>query len=611
MGENSGIQALTAVIRAITMGQIRNAVVLRMLTNEVAVGLCIGLIWATVVGAVAYLACGRFKLGMIIAVAVIINLVMAMLVGVLLPLSTRRFGIGPEIAGVVAQTNVVGFFSFLWARDGDQAMSADASTSFIPGGNDVSDVFDIAVIGSGPGGYRAAVLAALRGKRVAIVEKQDWGGCCLNRGCVPKKDWHHSASIVAASRSFAKRGITGHLEVNLAQAWEHQKAVVRKVQESYLDFMKRLGIVAHSGAASFESPHSLRIRAEGGDNRLEAAHVIVATGSTPRIPAGLAPIAQRILTTDMLFDGRPPPGRRVAVIGGGVIGAEFAFILTMFGREVHWVTRRAPLVRTLFSAQALSTLKAALRDCGVEPIQGADVASCELRDGGLMLALDSGRQLAVDWILLGTGRVPFTEGLGLDVVGVQLDDHGFLRVNEWLQTSLPHVYGIGDCISDRMTANQAMADAAVAIQNIVAGDARDAWRRRDPLWVPEVIYSAVELARIGLNEDLAEDSGLEPAVGFAAFENSPCALGQDDARGFVRLISDMDEGTFLGGEVVGREAGELIHILSLVPDRATALRWLARTWVNHPTRAEEFVNATETLASKWGLSERVFDAPWA
>ncbi|MHB8346470.1 MAG: dihydrolipoyl dehydrogenase family protein [Acidiferrobacterales bacterium] len=471
----------------------------------------------------------------------------------------------------------------------------------------MTEVFDIAVIGSGPGGYRAAVLGALRGKRVAIVEKQDWGGCCLNRGCVPKKDWYHSARLIASSRTFAGRGIGGSLAADLQQAWEHQETVVHTVQESYLDYMKRLGIGMYSGKASFVSLHELDIMSTTECVRLQAANVIIATGSKPTAPAGLAPSAGRILTTDMLFDEPPPPGRRVAVIGGGLIGAEFAFILSMLGLRVHWIMRRSPLKRTRFSARALTVLGEALRDCGIEPIEGTSVTGSEMRKGELALALDGRQGLAVDWALLGTGRAPFTDGLALDAIGIGLDDHGFVRVNESLQTSVPHVYAVGDCISEHMTANQAIADAAVAVQNIVAASSpHQAQRRRDVLWVPEVVYSAVELARIGMNEDLAEDAGLEPAVGFAAFEKSPCALGQDDTRGFVRLIGELDSGALLGAEVAGSEAGELIHMLALAPDQASALALLVRAWFNHPTRSEEFVNAAETLASKWGLAERIF-----
>ncbi len=469
----------------------------------------------------------------------------------------------------------------------------------------MADKFDIVVIGSGPGGYRAAVLGALRGQRVAIIEKQDWGGCCLNRGCVPKKDWYHTAKLVAASRHYAQRGISGVLAADLDAAWDHQEKVVQTVQGSYVDYMKRLGITAFTGVGRFADAHALAVAGSGGETMIEAANVIIATGSRPDIPPGLSPAPGKILTTDMLFDARPPKGKRVAIVGGGVIGAEFAFILRQFDKDIVWFTNRAPLARTLFSPQALATLKNAFAQAGVVARQGVRVQSAAPTGEGVRLSLSDGEGLDVDWVLIGTGRVPYTDGLHLDAAGVALDARGFVRTNDTLQTTVPHIYAIGDCISEWMTANQALRGAAVAVDNIVGGGGR----KHDPLWVPEVVYSAVELARVGMNEDLAEDAEREPAVGFAAFETSPRALGQDDTAGFVRILGDLDDASLLGGEVVGSEAGELIHILTLAPDRETALRWLVQGSFNHPARAEEFQNATETLATKWHLADRIFGAP--
>lgn len=467
----------------------------------------------------------------------------------------------------------------------------------------MSQAFDILVIGSGPGGYRAAVLAALRGRKVAIVEKAQWGGCCLNRGCVPKKDWHHTANLVAAARHFAGRGIAGGpLSGDLAQAWHHQRKVVTTVRDSYIDYMKRLGISAYTGAARFVDAHTVAITGPDGEVPVTAGHIVIATGSTPHIPDGLQVVAGKVLTTDMLFDVEPPPGRRVAVVGGGVIGAEFAYILKLLGREVEWLVSRTPLARARFSAQALSTLKAALKAHGVAARQGVRVQGASVGADGVTIKLSDGQTLDVDWLLLGSGRVPYTDGLALTAAGVTLDAAGFIATNSHLATSVPHIYAIGDCVSEHMTANQAIADATLAVENILDGNRRV----RDPLWVPEVVYSAVELACAGMNEDMAEDQGLEPAVGFAAFETSPKALGQDDTRGFVRLIGELDSGRLLGGEVVGAEAGELVHLLTLAPDPATALRWLASGRYNHPARSEEFINATETLATKWGLAGHIF-----
>ncbi|MEJ2059805.1 MAG: NAD(P)/FAD-dependent oxidoreductase [Gammaproteobacteria bacterium] len=467
----------------------------------------------------------------------------------------------------------------------------------------MSDRFDLAIIGSGPGGYRAAILAALRGLSVAIIEKNDWGGCCLNRGCVPKKAWHHTAQLIAGQRAFAERGISGTLQGDMMQAWEHQETVVKTVQDSYVDYMKRLKVTPIEGAARFQDRETLTVTASDGSERtLHAKHTIIATGGSPHIPEPFAEVDGKVLTSDMLFDSPPPAGKRVAVIGSGVIATEFAFIFSMLGKEVVWLARSPMLRKIPFSPQAVGTLREALKRHDIELQNGVHFERVDTDGDGVRIHLAEGETVEVDWVCLGTGRVPYTEGLGLEAAGVKTDANGFVQRNTHLQTDADNIYAIGDVACEMMTANHAISDATVAVDNIIEGNTRS----QDSLWVPIVVYSAVELARLGMDEDMAEDEELEPAIGFAAFETSPRALGQDDTDGFVRLLSDMDSGRLLGGEIVGAEAGELITILSLAPDHETALRWLASGTYNHPARAEEIINATETLASKWGLQGEIF-----
>lgn len=462
--------------------------------------------------------------------------------------------------------------------------------------------YDITVIGSGPGGYRAAILGALRGKRVAIIEKAEWGGCCLNRGCVPKKDWHHSARLLAASRDFAARGIRGGLEPDLGIAWEHQRQVVSTVRDSYVNYMKRLGVTAIQGHGRLVDQHCVAV--DGAtEQRIATEHIILATGSSPRLPAGVEPVPGRILTTDMLFDAPPPAGARVAVVGSGVIGTEFAFILSLLGKEVVWLTNSRPLNKTRFSPQARRTLMDALARHGIAPRTGVTLRASRAHGDGVTLELGDGTALETDWLLLGTGRRPHTEGLGLEALGITTDADGFIHRGPDLRTAVPTIFAIGDVTSPQLTANQALADATLAVDNILSAGAAE----QNPDAVPEAIYSAVELARIGLDEDQAEDDGFEPAVGFAAFETSPRALGQGETDGFVRLLADMDSGALLGGEIVGTEAAELIHLLSTAPDPQSALRNLARARYNHPGRAEELQNAAETMASKWGLTDFLYE----
>lgn len=463
------------------------------------------------------------------------------------------------------------------------------------------DNFDLVVIGSGPGGYRAAVLGALRGLHVAIVEKAEWGGCCLNRGCVPKKDWYHTARVLAAASRFAKRGIVGALRPDFMAAWSHQERVVEQVQASYLDYLKRLGVARYGGVASFEGPRQIRVHGDGKDHALAARRVIIATGSKPDVPDFLRHVSPtRILTTDDLFDAQPPPGEHVAIIGAGVIATEFAFILTLLGKRISWLARSEPLSRTRFSAQARAALKKALAGYRVNAVR-EQVVAARAEGAGIALDLASGRSEVSDWVLVATGRRPVTDALSAPRGGVELDADGFIIVNEGLQTTAAGVYAIGDCVRGAMTANQALHDASAVIGSIISEETV----ARAPERVPEVIYSALELARIGLDEDQAEDAGFEPAIGFAAFETSPQALGQDDAEGFVRLLGDMDSGRLLGGEIVGAEAGELIHTLAMAA-QGGSLSSIVRTSFNHPSRAEEVLNATETLAHKWGLATAIF-----
>jgi dihydrolipoamide dehydrogenase len=462
-----------------------------------------------------------------------------------------------------------------------------------------SRTFDLAVIGSGPGGYRAAVLGALRGLKVAVIEQGAWGGTCLNRGCVPKKAWYTSARLVAANRGYAARGLAGGLTPDLGQAWRHQRSVVEAVRASYVDYLERLGVAAFTGRATLRPPRDINIAGAGA---ISAGAVILATGSAPFVPAALALRAGRVLTTDELFDTPPPPGRRIAVIGSGVIGTEMAFILAQLGCEVVWLTQSEALARNGFTPPALALLGEALAEYGIRPRRSGRPRGCTVDAGGVTLQLPDGPAERVDWALVASGRRPNVETLGLEALSISTDGGGYIATDERMMTAAQDVYAIGDCANARMTSNHALADAAVAVSNVVSpGSAR-----RDAAAVPQVVYSALELARLGLSETQAEDAGCEPATGFASLGASPAALAIGEPRGFVRVVADLDSGALLGAEAVGAHAGEWIHAMSATFRSPDALARLARIRYNHPALAEEILNATETLAAKWGLGAAVF-----
>ncbi|HXZ51802.1 MAG TPA: NAD(P)/FAD-dependent oxidoreductase [Burkholderiales bacterium] len=453
-------------------------------------------------------------------------------------------------------------------------------------------MFDLLVIGSGPGGYRAAVLAAQRGLSAAIAEKDAWGGACLNRGCVPKRDWYHTACIARAAESFAARGLRATLEPDPEVAWQHQRVVVGTVRKSYLDYLARLGVARFTGAARFLDSGRVAI----GDEVISARNFVLATGSRPQLPEMLRGVP-RVLTTDELFEAPLPAGRRIALLGSGTVGTEMAFILPRLGFEVVWLTGHEPLSRARFSASAKRRLRDALAAGGMRVRTGSRPERAHAVSDGVVLQSRGGMRERFDWVLAGTGRRPNTDALGLELAGVRTTSDGFVVVDDEQRTSVNNIFAIGDCANQAMTANHALAEATVAVANIVVAGAR----RSERAWVPEVIYSALELARAGANEDELDEADAEYAVGFSAFSVNPAALGEDAPEGYVRLLVARDAGSLLGCEIVGAQAGELIHLAGPGSAHAPLLERLARLPFNHPSRSEELLNAAETLVASWGM----------
>lgn len=436
------------------------------------------------------------------------------------------------------------------------------------------------------------MLAAQRGLSVAIVERDAWGGACLNRGCVPKKAWYSTARLAAAAPDFAERGLRGTLAPDLAAAWRYQRKVVETVRASYIDYLARLKISCFRGTARFVDSARIAI----GTETIEAGYFIVATGSRPDLPQTMRGVP-RVLTTDELFERPLPSGKRVALLGSGAVGVEMAFILPRLGLEVLWLTGSDALARSRFSGSARKRLHEALLAQGVIARPGSRPLRAAPDGERVLLELPAGTREQVDWVLAGTGRRPNTDELGLQAAGVRTDRDGFIPVDAAQRSSAQRICAIGDCANPAMTANHALAEASVAVANIVApGSART---RGD--WVPEVLYSALELARAGATEDELDQADAEYAVGFSAFGANPAALAEGSAEGYVRLLLEREQGTLLGCEFAGTDAGELIHLAQPGAAGEPLLARLAQARFAHPSRSEEFLNAAEALVASWGV----------
>ena len=454
---------------------------------------------------------------------------------------------------------------------------------------------DVAVLGGGPGGYTAAVRAAQAGKRVVLIEKDKLGGTCLHRGCIPSKSLLRSAEVYAELKEASVYGIEiqGSAAVDWRMVQSRKASIVEQLHRGVQALMKmnKIQVIYGSGriiGPSIFSPRSGTIAVELPDGESETVvpnQVIIATGSRPRLIAGLPYDGKTVVTSDeaLAWDTLP---QSVLIVGGGVIGVEWASLLSDFGTGVTIVEAAGRIVPGE-DPDVSAELARALEKRGVRIITGAspDAASCRTDDGGVSLDVDTpdGRiTLAAERMLVSVGRLGNVEGIGLENTDIRTEN-GFIVVNpETLQTGEPHIYAIGDCIGGVQLAHAAMHEAMAAVEHMTGGRP---WRSADRD-IPRCIYSRPEAASIGWTEEAARAQGYAVRTAKIPLKISGKALVQGNGEGFAKAVADAESGDLLGVHIVGPHATELISEASLAK-LLDAIPWeIGQAIHPHPTLSE-------------------------
>lgn len=447
--------------------------------------------------------------------------------------------------------------------------------------------YDLAVVGSGPGGYKAAVTAANLGARVALIDAGVLGGTCLNRGCIPKKALHHQAALLDEFRSLQGRGLEGEVHLDLAAARAHKEQVVTTIRNGLTTWLRRNPVDLYTSRARLTGAGSLTL--DDGTS-LEAGRIVLATGSRPRDLPECPVDGDRVLSSDHFLDGPAPAAGRYLCVGGGPVNAELAYVLRQFGAEVTLITRGERLLPgDRLPERAGQALGRRFRRMGLDVRPDTTVAASRHVDGGVAVTLSDGEETVFDRVLVAVGRQPSSEGLGLEEAGVAVTPGGFVRTNEYLETTLPGVYAVGDVKPGAMNANAALQEGKVAARNALEGNSE----RPHPDRVPTVIYSALEIAAVGLSEERAEAAGFEPVTALGSFGASPKAHAHGASEGFVEVVLDEETGQLLGGCIVGPEAGEQIHLLGAACQSSRGLNFLSELCYSHPSWCEELENAVD------------------
>ncbi len=451
-----------------------------------------------------------------------------------------------------------------------------------------SEEFDIVILGAGSGGYACALRAAQLGKRVALVEKDKLGGTCLHRGCIPTKALLHTAEVADSVRDGARYGVSAALEgIDMAAVHTYKDGVVGRLHKGLQGLVKAADAITYvEGEGRLTSATTVTV----GDRELTGQHVVLATGSYARTLPGIE-VGGRIMTSDQALSLDEVPGR-VIVLGGGVIGVEFASVFRSFGSEVTVVEALDRLVAVEDPAVS-KALERGFRKRKIAVRTGAKVASATQDDSGVRVELEGGDVLEADVLLVAVGRGPRTQDLGYEEVGITLD-RGWVPTDERLRTNVDGVRAVGDLVPGPQLAHRGFAHGIFVAEDIAGLEPTPV----DDTLVPKVTYCDPEIATVGLTEAQAREKHGE---GVSVYEYNLGGNGKSQilgTSGFIKLVRSAPDGPVVGVHMVGARMGEQVGEAQLIVGWEALPEDVAQFVHAHPTQNEALGEAHLALAGK-------------
>jgi dihydrolipoamide dehydrogenase len=451
--------------------------------------------------------------------------------------------------------------------------------------------FDVVVLGGGPGGYTAAFRAADLGLSVCLVEKQErLGGVCLNVGCIPSKTLLHAATVIEEAMDIAEFGVDfAPPNIDITRILAKKNAVINQLTSGLDGLCKARKITRLTGKGVFKDSKNLVVTGPDGEQQVQFASVIIATGSHPFILPNI-PEDPRIWDSTAALELQTVP-KRFLIIGGGIIGLEMAQIYSALGSEitvVEMLDQIIPpadkdLVQPLFlKLKKKYTILTKTKVTAITP-----------GESGIQVSLEGKNvpeNTEFDAVLVAVGRKPNNFGMGFDEIGLKLDERGFLQVNERQETNVPHIYGIGDVVGEPMLAHKATHEGKVAAE-VIAGHPASF----TPMTIPSVAYTNPEVAWMGLTEKEAKAKKIDFSKGKFPWGASGRALSSGASSGVTKVLFDKRSGRIIGAGICGQNAGELIHEAVLALEMGANAEDISLTVHAHPTLAETFAFAAEIV----------------
>jgi NAD(P) transhydrogenase len=448
-----------------------------------------------------------------------------------------------------------------------------------------NDTFDLIIIGCGPAGEKGGAQAAYFGKRVAIIERAPhMGGSCINTGTVPSKTLRESALYFSGLKQRGLYGIDYSLKENLTvqDFMHHERAVVDMERQRILKNLELHHIELIRGEAAFEDAHTIAVTGTSGTRRLRGDVILIATGSKPHRPPEIAFDDVRVFDSDTFLQMSRIP-QSLAVIGGGVIGCEYASIFMALGVKVTLVDGRDRLLPFL-DAEISERLRQRLDGLGMTFLFNERPEKVETSGNGVRLVMKSGKTLETESALFAAGRRAAVDGLALDQAGLAINSRGYIEVNEHFQTTVAHIYAAGDVIGFPALASTSMEQGRVAVCHAFGFK----YKQRVASMLPMGIYTIPEISAAGESEESCKEKKLNYVVGRARYENNARGHIIGDTAGLLKLIFAREDKKLLGVQMIGESATELIHIGMTVLDKGLTIDEFIEQVFNYPTLSEMY-----------------------
>lgn len=450
----------------------------------------------------------------------------------------------------------------------------------------MENYFDLIIIGAGPGGYVAAIRASQLGLKTAVVERGSVGGVCLNIGCIPSKNLIESATAFASLKHMEGFGIKADVSgFDYGAVHAQSRKVADTLSKGVIYLLSKNNVTLIQDEAKITGPHTITTKS---GNVLEAQHILLATGSRPRVIPGLEFDGQCVLSSDdMLMCDKLPAS--LLIIGGGAIGCEFAYIMRSFGVAVTLV-EMTPGLLPYEDEEVSKALATSFKKKGITVCLSSKASVLERTPGAVTVAVESDKgavkNYTVEKVLCVVGRTPNTADLGLEEVGLETA-RGFIPVNESYQTAVPSIYAIGDVVDTPMLAHVASKEGEIAVEHMAG---KHTSIHPFVPYTPNCVYCEPQVAGFGFTESRAKESIADAKAFSIPFRSIGKAVATNKSDGFVKIVTD-GEGRLLGAHIFGADATELIHELALAAQNGVNVRYIATMVHAHPTMSEGIMEA--------------------